>query len=176
MSASGVEFTFTGTKAEITIVGDNIATDSSCDTSHARIAIYLNDNLVIDALVEEIEKNYTVLKSETEQEVTIRVVKLSESADSTVGIKQVTVTSNGIIQPTPDKRHRIEFIGDSITCGFGVAEEDPEGMYSTSSENATKAYAYKTAETLNADYSMVSFSGYGIISGYSSDVKRIHRS
>jgi len=30
-------------------------------------------------------------------------------------------------------------------------------------------YAYKTAEALDADYSMVSFSGYGIVSGYTGE-------
>ena len=33
----------------------------------------------------------------------------------------------------------------------------------------TKAYAYRTAKALDVDYSMVSYSGYGIISGYTGD-------
>jgi len=41
--------------------------------------------------------------------------------------------------------------------------------FSTSTEDCTKAYAYKTAELLDADYSLVSISGYGIISGYTND-------
>lgn len=44
--------------------------------------------------------------------------------------------------------------------------ENPTASFSTATENATKTYAYKTAQNLDADYSMVSYSGYGIISGY----------
>ena len=60
----------------------------------------------------------------------------------------------------------IEFVGDSITCGYGVDDENYEHHFSTKTEDVTKAYAYKAAEALNADYSMVAISGYGIISGY----------
>ena len=36
----------------------------------------------------------------------------------------------------------------------------------TSTENFMKSYAYLTAKKLDADYSAVSYSGHGIISGY----------
>ena len=46
---------------------------------------------------------------------------------------------------------------------------DLEHTFSTQTEDVTKAYAYKTAQLLEADYSMFSCSGYGIISGYTAD-------
>lgn len=49
----------------------------------------------------------------------------------------------------------MEFIGDSITCGYGVDDPDKEHHFKTATEDVTKAYAYKTALALNADYSMV---------------------
>lgn len=66
----------------------------------------------------------------------------------------------------------MEFIGDSITCGYGVDDEVAEHQFKTATEDVTRAYAYKTARMLNADYSMFSASGYGIITGYTEgDVK-----
>ena len=61
-----------------------------------------------------------------------------------------------------------DLIGDSITCGYGVDDEDRDHHFATGTEDMTRAYAYKTAEWLLADYSMVSFSGYGIVSGNTS--------
>ena len=64
----------------------------------------------------------------------------------------------------------IEYIGDSITCGYGVEGKlSPEDHYTTATENCTKAYAYLSAGLLDADCRLVSKSGSGIISGYTGD-------
>ncbi|WP_054743139.1 SGNH/GDSL hydrolase family protein [Cellulosilyticum ruminicola] len=102
-------------------------------------------------------------------------MKLSESANSTFGIASLDVTSTASIKPTEAKAHRIEFIGDSITCGYGVDHEGVGGGFTTATENATKTYAYKTAQNLDADYNFVSYSGYGIISGYTSGQKNTNQ-
>jgi len=165
-SATGIEFTFTGIRADITLVGDNIAIVGSAPDSFCRYGIYVNDKLVIDELLKAPKKTITVFKSDTEKTVTVRVIKLSESANSTLGIGKINVVTKGVIQPTTNKAHTIEFIGDSITCGFGVDADDENSQFTTATEDATKSYAYKTAIALDANYSMVSLSGYGIISGY----------
>lgn len=85
---------------------------------------------------------------------------------SIVGIRELTVDEAASIHPAPAKAHRIEFIGDSITCGYGTDDDDLSHTFSTATEDVTKAYAYRTAKALDADYSMVSYSGYGIYSGY----------
>lgn len=51
-------------------------------------------------------------------------------------------------------------------------DEVKEHHFSTATEDATKTYAYKAAEALDADYSIVAYSGHGIISGYSGDGNR----
>lgn len=170
-SGSGAEFSFVGTKATITIQCDS--TIMGGKDSQARIAIFVNDECVVDEMIDKMDETFTVFESETQEECTIKVVKLSESAHSTVGIKSIEVECVGDIQPTAQKEHLIEFIGDSITCGYGVEDEDRNHHFSTKTENNMKTYAYKTAEALDADYSMVSFSGYGIISGYSGNGEKV---
>lgn len=166
-SGSGAEFTFTGTEATVTMQCDSTIMGSR--DNQVRIAIFVNDECVVDEMIDKMDETFTVFESETPQECTIRIVKLSEAAMSTVGIKTLEVECMGDIQPTPGKEHLIEFIGDSITCGYGVEDEDKNHHFSTKTENVMKTYAYKTAEALDADYSMVSFSGYGIVSGSSGD-------
>lgn len=100
----------------------------------------------------------------------VRIIKLSETAMSTCGVKAITVNAASI-QPTPFSDRYIEFIGDSITCGYGVDDPVAGHHFSTATEDVTKAYAYKTAQALGADHSMVAISGYGIISGYTADSK-----
>ena len=168
-SASGIEFTFRGTKASVDIVGDGSVFGKS--DSKARFAVYINNERTLDKMIDESLKTYDIYSSDDTKDVTIKILKLSECANSSFGIKSISVTSENGISPVPDKDLKIEFIGDSITCAYGVDDEVKEHHFSTETEDATKSYAYKTAEKLGADYSLVCFSGHGIISGYTNEKK-----
>ncbi|WP_138495376.1 SGNH/GDSL hydrolase family protein [Paenibacillus pinistramenti] len=163
LSGGGVEFALYGKKAEVVLRGDQTADGGD---QFARIGIYVNGERVVDDLMNKPLKTYTVFESDTEQEVTVRIIKLSEAAMSTVGIQEIKGSAKAGIRPAPEKVHKIEFIGDSITCGYGVDDDNELHPFSTATEDVTKAYAYLTAQALRADYSMVAYSGYGIISGY----------
>lgn len=163
LSGSGVEFSFTGKKAEIALRGDSTAQGTN---NWARVGIWVNGTRVVDDQIDQALKRYTVFESETDETVIVRIVKLSEAAMSTVGIQRIAVDAEGGIQPTPAKKHKVEIIGDSITCGYGIDDEHAEHSFSTATEDVTKAYSYQTVQALDADYSIVSYSGYGIISGY----------
>lgn len=168
-SGTGAAFTFYGTKLQITTVGDSVSEQPDNQDNFARIGIYVNGTRLIDSLQDQKEKIFQVWESSVPKEVTVEIIKLSETAMSSVALKQIGVNAEQGIQPLAEKRPFIEFIGDSITCGYGVDDEDKEHHFSTSTEDVTRAFAYRTAEKLQADYSMVSISGYGIISGYSGD-------
>lgn len=162
LSGSGAEFSVTGTKASVTLKADS--SYSGDENNQVRVAVYVDGKRVADEMLSASETTISVFESATEETHTVRVIKLSESAMSTCGISEITVA--GEIHPTEQKDMLIEFVGDSITCGYGVDDEDRDHHFSTKTEDVTKTYAYKTAEYLDADYSMVSFSGYGIVSGY----------
>lgn len=170
-SGAGAEFIYTGKKLDITIVGDAASTAGNAD-NYARVAIYVDGERVIDDMLDEKEKTYTAFESDSEKSVDVQIIKLSECAMSTIGIKPIKLGEGEKIEPAKAKDLKIEFIGDSITCGYGVDDPDKEHHFKTSTEDVTKAYAYKTAQALDADYSMVSISGYGIISGYTDSGKK----
>ena len=171
-SGAGAEFVYTGKKLEITIVGDNAATAGNAD-NYARVAVYVDGERVVDDMLDSKEKTYTAFESDEAKSVTVQIIKLSECAMSTFGIKPIKLAEGEKIEPTAAKDLKIEFIGDSITCGYGVDDENKEHHFKTSTEDVTKAYAYKTAQLLNADYSIVSISGYGVISGYTANGKKV---
>lgn len=172
LSGSGAEFSFTGTKCTVSLMGDSTSLSAAQADNQARVGIYVNGERVIDDMVDNLQETYDVFSSETPEDVTVSVVKLSESPMSTFAISGINVTGTEI-SPTADKDLLIEFIGDSITCGYGIDDPDKDHHFSTKTEDVTKAYAYKTAQALDADYSMVSFSGYGIISGYTNGDKKV---
>ncbi len=172
LSGSGAEFSFTGTKCTVVVKGDSGSMNASNADNQARVGIYVNGERIVDDMVDNAIETYDVFQSDTAKDVTVSVVKLSESPMSTIAIDKIKVTGS-VIKPTPNKDKLIEFVGDSITCGYGIDDPDKDHHFSTKTEDVTKAYAYKTAQALDADYSMVSFSGYGIISGYSDGTKKV---
>ena len=171
LSGTGVEFSCTGKSCTVTVEGDSSVSAGNID-NFSRVAIYLDGERVIDDMVYKMPETYTVFEGDSERTAEVRIIKLSESPMSNFAITSIDVP-DGTVSPLPEKDRLIEFVGDSITCGYGVDDEDMNHHFSTRTEDVTKTYAFKTAETLNADWSMVSFSGYGIISGYSDGEKKV---
>jgi len=165
LSGSGVEFIYYGEKLDITFVTDSAR---NYDGSRTRVAVYIDDERVVDEMLDKASETFTAYAG-NKKAMNVKVVKLSEATSSTFGISPITVADGEYIIPAEDKTHRIEFIGDSITCGYGVDDENKDHHFSTDTEDVTRAWAYKTAQSLGADYSIFSYSGWGIISGYTSN-------
>lgn len=103
-----------------------------------------------------------VLKNVPEGTHTVRLVKATGYTLANVELKNVYL--NGTVAETAPAANElfIEFVGDSISCGWGVVGAF-DGAYS--SQDATLAYPYLIADALDADYSVVALSGQGIIKG-----------
>lgn len=93
--------------------------------------------------------------------VTLR--KRSETAYGTFTLGDITV--NGTFGPDVVPTRKIEFIGDSITVGYGE-----DGTYpctnSAALEDNPLTYGALAADSLEADYSMVAWSGKGLTRNY----------
>ena len=169
LSGTGIEFDYTGCGLDITLKAGSASEIPANDANYARIAVYVDDKRVIDMQLASPETVLHIAESDTVHTSRIRLIKLSEVAMSLAFITEIEIGEEESITPVPASDHKIEFIGDSITCGYGVDDEDPLHPFKTATEDVTKAYAYKTAARLKADYSIFSASGYGIISGYTDD-------
>ena len=173
LSASGVEFTIKAKNLYFNLVGDVTAHPSAqeghSEMNWARYEIFVDGKSVHLGSMDREEKSVCVFSGEEERSVQVRFLKLTEGTQSFMGIKNLLTDPDAVIRPTPKKGLRIEFIGDSITCGYGVEGKSAEEPFTTQTENALKAYAYRTAENLGADCNLTSFSGFGIVSGWTND-------
>ena len=151
-----------GEKLSVTMSGNDTDEDSL-----SRVGIYVDDELVKDVMLTS-KSTAVDIEGKTDRSVNVKIIKLSEAQNSCCSIDNITVTEGKIV-PTAEKAHKIEFIGDSMTCGYGVEDSDLTHNFSTASENCCKAFGVKTAKLLDADYSLVCYSGYGIVSGCSAD-------
>ena len=98
---------------------------------------------------------------------TFEVYRQTEHRGAEVGISSIVM--NGSFNEKPeDNRLYIEFIGDSISTGYGaLGVSGDEQADSPLWQDATIAYPYLTAQALNADFSDVAYSGLGCKYGYS---------
>ena len=172
LSGTGCEFVFTGCRLSLTVGVDADCHNDGRRCTMPRVAVLCHGRIVVKKVVEERAEKFDIISSEAPETHTVRIVKLSECAFSLAEVSPAEVDDGAVIAPTAEKPLKIEFIGDSITCGYGVDDSNMQSDFSCEAENAMKSYAYVTAELLGADYSLFSYSGYGIISGFSDNGER----
>jgi len=84
----------------------------------------------------------------------------------------IGIAQNEKILPSAIKNQRkIEFIGNSITCGYGTEGLSGQEHFKPETENSYKSYASITARAFGADYSLIAHSGLGIIRNYNDKSK-----
>ncbi|HWT75128.1 MAG TPA: SGNH/GDSL hydrolase family protein [Mobilitalea sp.] len=103
----------------------------------------------------------------------VRIVRdiQAMSGDPGCMLQLHAVKCDGEFMPIEDKPYKIEFIGDSITSGEGAIgakqEEDWIPMWFSSVYN----YTAMTAAALNADYRVISQSGWGVLTSWDNNPK-----
>lgn len=175
-SGSAAEFNVCGTSASVVLCGDEYM--HSEPDMRPRYAILVDGEVVRDSFVSHEPERVTVFSGTEPRSATVRIIHLSEANYGAIGVSGIEADtySDDAVSPTNKKDVSIEFIGDSITCGYGVEAASQYEPFTTATENFMKSYAYLAAEKLSADYSAVSYSGHGIYSGYSPDGSRMEKS
>ncbi len=159
-SASGIEFNFTGTVFSMRIRTDR----ADDDIQRAYLGVFADGRFLHKVKLDKPEADYEIYKSDAAKPTVIRIIRFSENNFGKAGL--ISATFDGEISATPNKKFKIEFIGDSITCGYGVEGIFMQDNFSTATENPSLAYSLKTAELLDADYSLCSWSGNGIVTNW----------
>jgi lysophospholipase L1-like esterase len=114
---------------------------------------------------------YPLARDLADGEHSAEVVKRVES-NTNSGKGQVLglrVRAGSTLLPVRQKPLRVEFVGDSITCGYGdeVSTTTPDNFhYTTLNSNANAAYGAVAARQLDAEYVAVAVSGRGVYRNY----------
>ena len=137
-----------------------------------------NDEIYLAVIVDGIRdtKEYKVPKGQTVEltvarfstlgEHNIKILRMTEIKNGLLDLQSVTFT--GEFKTAPENKELyVEFLGDSITSGYGnLTTNGTSNPGSSDYKDALQAYAYLTAEALGADHSLVSNSGIGLTKGY----------
>lgn len=104
-------------------------------------------------------RQWLTLFSGEDGEHSIEIRKLSENVMGKCALCALE-TDGVFLPPPPPPRLHIEFVGDSITCAYGVEATEPG--FRTEDENSGLGYSYLAAKALGADYSALCVTGCGV--------------
>lgn len=76
---------------------------------------------------------------------------------------RVTGASPALLAPSVANEFGIEFVGNSITCGYGLHASDPIDGFQDSTEDADSTASAIAARALGAQYRVTCYSGYGVL-------------
>lgn len=161
-TASGIELNVRGSELWLEV-------ESAYDYYEHWIGILINDAPVSRFMLSAGRHWICVFRGMNAETVkNVRIVKETQamSGDPGCSLRLHAVKFDGEFVHVPDKPFKIEFIGDSITSGEGAigakSEEDWIPMWFSAIDN----YAVMTAQAVNAEYRIVSQSGWGVRSSW----------
>lgn len=163
-SAAGIEFVATGKgdmTFDLTVTTNMGGGKEGCNfRAYVDNAAYLNG----DSPYYEVKKGNAkiTLKNLPDGTHTIRLVKVTGYTLANTVLKSVTFDGTVAETAPAAKGLYLEFVGDSICCGWGVIG-DHKGAYLD--QDATMAYPNLIADAMNADLSVVALSGQGLTVG-----------
>ncbi|WP_165851994.1 SGNH/GDSL hydrolase family protein [Mucilaginibacter terrenus] len=115
-------------------------------------------------------KNYQLISALPDTIHRLELFKRTEAENGTLLLRGFSIEGSGTLLPPPTFKHRIEFYGNSITCGFSL--EDPEGKDrgDYGYENGFLSYANLTARHFDAEYYCIAKSGIGVTVSWSPNI------
>ena len=124
----------------------------------------IDGSIPVKFLVTSSQQTYPIARNLTDGIHSVEIVKVTESYNGEcqfLGFQTDTLKNLVTIDPLPDLK--LEFYGNSITCGYGI-----EGGAQPASDNSSKAYPAVAARELNAQFHTISYSGIGVVKGFPS--------
>ncbi len=92
-------------------------------------------------------------------EHTVTLTKATEAFVGTTQFLGFELNAGAGTLPLPGAARRIEVIGDSISCGYGVEAANQNEHFTPQTENASEAYGAIASRALGADYTCIAWSG-----------------
>src|SRR5690606_32148468 len=93
----------------------------------------------------------------------------TEALFGTTTVLGLSVTGGALLAPPPE-RPLFEFVGDSISAGYGNEGAHAECDFSADTQNHYLAFPMLVARAFGADASTVAWSGRGVVKNYDGEV------
>ena len=168
---SGVSFVFNG-RGFILTLGALEHTDTEHQPAYIRVTV---DGTKKQRFAVATGDEKIIIEGLPDKRHRVEILRLTEGIDPILFKDIALLGENAELRNPPlGVPRKIEFIGDSITCGYGVLGTTADPGFSTFQQDGAYSYAAQCAEMLSAEARYICVSGKGIVCnclGDRSDVK-----
>ena len=154
---SGFALRFRGTKLVVTLTDDGGGImDAVINGTHSAL------------ILREGTHDYPLLAFDSPSLFEVSLTRRTEVFDT--GLFEINdIRVEGEILERDVPKHKILFIGDSITAGYGLRGNTKDCKYTPSSNAPRKAYAWLASQALDAEPQLIAISGRGVIQNHESN-------
>lgn len=159
-------FYWPGTYAKAKFQGTSLLIQLEDEKGENFYNVFIDDSLTHPTIIDcdSNIKDYTVAENLQDGEHTVWLFRRTEGFSGPTTFLGFVLDVDKKLLPLPPKpKRKIEFYGDSITCGMGNECEDDEEDDDNSKHNNFLAYGAITARNLNAEYHCIARSGIGLM-------------
>ncbi|MDE5872216.1 MAG: lipase, partial [Muribaculaceae bacterium] len=157
------EFTYPGTTAMLRFQGTGIGMETS--PGSGKFMVEIDGETPFAVTFNPADSLLTLAENLRDTIHDVRITYALEGYELKPRFRSFNINGK-LLQAGEKPKLKIEFIGNSITCGYGIEDDNPENDFSYDTENHTMTYAYKAARALDADFNVVARSGIGIYRNY----------
>ncbi len=160
-SGSSIEFRFKGEKLDLLIKSNK--------------NLYLNlfvDSIKIKVLNDLPGNIYTIDSLDKEKWHTIVIQKRTEGDYGDLRFRGINIYGNSEVKAISPEIRKLEFIGNSITCGYGTEGKSKNEHFKASTENVNKSYAFITGRAFKSQVRTIAHSGLGVVRNYGDKQRR----
>ncbi len=161
---SSAVLSWPGSSITILFKGTNIsAILQDADTANY-FNVILDDNNISKIHTDTVKQIYSLVSGLQDGEHKVQLFKRTEWDKGKTFFYGFQTSNNTIILPPPRApKRKIEFYGNSITCGYAMEDSSGKDSWVGYFENNYLSYAAITARYFNAQYYCTSKSGIGIM-------------
>jgi len=155
--ATSVKINFKGTGARVTLK----------DVGFDFFDVIVDGKVISVLQPDSTQKEYGLVSGLPDGNHTLELFKRTEWAQGKTLFYQFSLDKGGMpLAPPPQPKRKMEFFGDSITCGYAVEDSTGQDRGTPPYENGYLAYSAITARHYDAEFNNTSRSGIGIMVSY----------
>ncbi|HEX8794436.1 MAG TPA: SGNH/GDSL hydrolase family protein [Polyangiaceae bacterium] len=163
---AGPKFAWPGSTIVATFDGTGISAQLADNVGNNYFVVVVDGGMPTAFRTQQGTSTYQVATGLASGKHTVSLVKRTGSYDGVVQLLGLTPTGGALVATPEPWARRIEFIGDSITCGYGVLGGTCTNP-SVDQEDWTVTAGALVATQLHAEPTSISYSGIGMYRDYS---------
>ena len=155
---TGIAATFEGTGLNVTLA----------DTGANLLVVVVDGGAATTVATSGPARTYTLASNLPARPHTVMLTKRTEASFGVLQLLGLAPEGGALIPSASPFARRIEYLGDSITCGYGDLGDGPACHFTADTEDETVAYGGLAAAALAAEPSVIAYSGKGMYRDYQS--------